>query len=264
MDSVSEVIFSNSKSLPIGSMALVTTSNLGLTQDGSYSEYMAVPESKVIQLPERLSPVDSMMLGTAGLTAASIVNSILIKEFQPSCNPIAIIGANTGVGLIATLILAQLGYEVVPYVRNNYWVQKLKAQGIINARILEKNPTTPLHNLLPEKWSVVIDLIGGEILQRFVASTKSDGMVLIVGNVSANQFNISASPFFMRGIMLLGLVVEKLSIPERQYLWLKLSTDWFPKKLENFTKIINFDDLRLELKNPSKENIGIARKIVSF
>lgn len=264
MDSVSEVIYSNNTAVPVGSIVLVTTSNLGLTQDGSYSEYVVAPESKIIKLPERLSLVDSMMLGTAGLTAASIIKSILAKPLKPIGNPIAIIGANTGVGLITTLILAQLGYEIVPYVKNDFWVQKLKAQGIKNVRSLEKNPSNTLHNLLPETWAVVIDLIGGEILQRFVASTTSNGIIFIVGNVSANQLTISASPFFTRGIMLVGLVAEKLSVLERQYLWLKLSTDWFPKKLQDFTKIIKFEDLISELKNPSEKSTGIARKIISI
>lgn len=262
MDSVSEVLHSNNKTIPVGSIALVTTSNLGLTQDGSYSEYMVATESAIIKLPERLSLVDSMMLGTAGLTAASIVKSILTKELNPIDSPIAIIGASTGVGLITTLILSQLGYEIVPYVKNEFWVQKLEAHGINNARILEKNSLNVFHNLLPETWAVVIDLIGGEILHRFVASTTSDGMIIIVGNVSANKFTISASPFFTRGITLVGLVVEKLSILERQYLWSKLSTDWFPKKLQNFTEIIKFEDLMSELKNPSRKNIGIARKVI--
>ena len=52
-----------------GDAVFVTSYDLGMNTDGAFAQYIRVPAEWVIPLPDGLSLKDSMIIGTAGLTA---------------------------------------------------------------------------------------------------------------------------------------------------------------------------------------------------
>ena len=53
-----------------GDKVIVTGFYLGMSHHGGFSEYIRVPGEWVVPLPESMSLKESMMYGTAGITAA--------------------------------------------------------------------------------------------------------------------------------------------------------------------------------------------------
>ena len=61
---------STSSDFEVGQKVLVTGYDLGMNTDGGHSEYVRVPASWVVTIPEGISDREIMTYGTAGLTAA--------------------------------------------------------------------------------------------------------------------------------------------------------------------------------------------------
>ena len=59
-----------------GDSVIVTGYDLGMNTAGGFGEYIRVPSSWVINLPKGLTEKDSMILGTAGLTAGLSIQAL--------------------------------------------------------------------------------------------------------------------------------------------------------------------------------------------
>ena len=112
IDAAGEVVESGDADLPRGRQVLVTGYDLGAGRWGGWAEYVRVPAEWVVPLPEGLSPLDAMRLGTAGFTAAPSVDALIRQEIGPDAGEIVVTGATGGVGCLAVAILARLGYRV--------------------------------------------------------------------------------------------------------------------------------------------------------
>src|SRR5688500_7374262 len=60
-----------------GDQVIVTSYGLGADQWGGWAEYIRVPADWIVPLPAELSLEESMILGTAGFTAAQCVQALL-------------------------------------------------------------------------------------------------------------------------------------------------------------------------------------------
>jgi acrylyl-CoA reductase (NADPH) len=96
-----------------GDAVVATGWGLSFDHDGAYAEYLCVPAAWLVPIPEGLDPRSTMILGTAGFTAALAVHRMLVNGQRPEMGPILVTGASGGVGCMAIAIFARLGYEVV-------------------------------------------------------------------------------------------------------------------------------------------------------
>src|SRR5215471_16191862 len=95
-----------------GDNVLVTGYDLGVAHDGGYSAYVRVPAEWVVPVPNGLSLLDAMAIGTAGFTAALSVVELERNGLAPANGPVIVTGATGGVGSIAVQCLAARGYDV--------------------------------------------------------------------------------------------------------------------------------------------------------
>src|SRR5690606_4242894 len=95
-----------------GDQVLVTGSGLSETRDGGYSQYARVEAKWAVPLPMGLSLRESMILGTAGFTAALALLRMQENRQDPSLGPLAVTGATGGVGSLAVDIFSRAGYTV--------------------------------------------------------------------------------------------------------------------------------------------------------
>ena len=89
----------------------MTGFDLGMNTSGGFAEYIRVPSSWAVKCPESLSTKESMMIGTAGLTAGLCLEEI---EKHKSLKNLEVIvsGATGGVGSIAIKLLSLLDAKV--------------------------------------------------------------------------------------------------------------------------------------------------------
>lgn len=222
---------------------LVTGFDLGMNTWGGFSEYIRVPADWVIPLPVGLTLKESMMLGTAGLTAALCVDAIIKHEIVPASGEVLVTGSTGGVGSIAVSILSKLGYTVVAVTgksESHNFLKSLGAQSIIGRdEIADKSGRM----LLTERWGGAVDTVGGTMLATILKSTKYGGCVTACGLVGGANLPTSVYPFILRGVSLIGIDSVRCSISERLQIWSKLARDWKPEKLEEIASTISLREL---------------------
>ena len=96
-----------------GDAVLVQGMGLGESHDGGFAERLRVPGDWVVPLPTGLTLRESMVLGTAGFTAALALVRMELLGQRPELGPIVVTGATGGVGSIAVSMLAARGYAVI-------------------------------------------------------------------------------------------------------------------------------------------------------
>jgi acrylyl-CoA reductase (NADPH) len=219
----------------------VTSYDLGMNTAGGFGQYIRVPADWVVPLPKGLSLEQSMILGTAGFTAAMSVER-LMSGVTPDQGPILVTGATGGVGSLACAILVKLGYTVdaVSGKPDTGFLEGLGVKQVIARDAFLENTGPPI---LKPRWAGVIDTVGGDILATAIKSTDAWGVVTCCGNVASPDLPINVFPFILRGISLIGIDSQHCSMPLRQTLWEHLATDWKPRMLENMVTRVGLDAL---------------------
>ena len=107
IDAVGVVVRSGDESFRIEDKVIVTSYDLGMNTDGGFGEYIQVPSEWAVKLPDNLSMKESMIFGTAGLTAGISVLR-LTELVKPNDGNIIVSGATGGVGTVSIAILSCL------------------------------------------------------------------------------------------------------------------------------------------------------------
>jgi acrylyl-CoA reductase (NADPH) len=243
IDAAGKVVSSESEEFIIGDEVLVTGYDLGTNTDGGYSEYVRVPSKWVVPLPKNISLIESMILGTAGFTAAVGMQLLLENGLHPEMGEVLVTGATGGVGCFAVTILARNGFSVVASTGKNESHEFLKTLGahrIINRSMLND---TSGRALLKSVWAGGIDTVGGNTLTTLLKSSKQHGCVAACGVVAGQNLDLTVFPFILRGVRLLGIDSAQWPKTSRLLIWQKLANEWKPKNLDNFSQIIGLEDL---------------------
>ena len=247
IDAAGEVIRSESALFIPGDKVVVTGHDLGMNTHGGFSEYIRVPVAWVLPLPAGLSLRQSMVLGTAGFTAALCVQKLRQNGVTPDQGEVLVTGATGGVGVVAVALLAKLGYAVTACtgkIDQEIFLKRLGATTVIERKHLADSSTRPL---LKERWAGAVDVAGGEILWNILKSTRYGGSVASCGLVGAPAFNATVFPFILRNINLLGVDSVNTPMGLRTTIWNLLSTEWKLPDLDALGTDIGMDTLEEEL-----------------
>jgi len=229
-----------------GDQVIVTSYDLGMNTSGGYGGYIRVPASWVVPLPENLSLKESMVLGTAGFTAAMSV-AALTKSVKPEAGEILVSGASGGVGSVAVAILAKLGYSVTAVSGKVGAIDFLKNIGA--ARVIDRKSAVEGNEkpLLKTLWAGAIDTVGGESLAAAVKATKPLGVVTCCGNVASPDLPLNVFPFILRGVSLVGIDSQNCPIDHRRNIWARLAREWKLSNLTDLSRVVSLEDLNVEI-----------------
>lgn len=248
IDAAGVVEESNEKDFPIGSSVIVTGFDLGMNTSGGFSEYIRIPSQWAIQCPDGLSTKESMMLGTAGLTAGLAVDSIKntcdIKDAK-----VVVSGATGGVGSIGVNLLSHLGAKVTAItgkIDEKRFLKKLGATEIIERDHFIKATKLPLNKGI---YNAALDVVGGSMLSSILSSMYQNGIITVCGNVGGPKFETTVFPFILRGNSLVGIDSANSPIDKRKMIWKHFSSDWKLDGLEKYSKIVDLENLIPEIKN---------------
>lgn len=242
IDAAGIVEHSASEKFKPGDEVIVTSYDLGMNTSGGFGEYIRVPADWALKLPAGITLKESMMFGTAGLTAGMAVYQIMAKV-MPNQGEVLVTGATGGVGSLAVAILAKLGYMVVAGTGKpeaEEILEKLGAAQLISREELTTGKERPM---LKPRWSAVVDTVGGDMLATAIKSTNLNGVVACCGNVASPELNINVYPFILRGVSLVGIDSQNFLMPNREKIWSLLATDWKPAFLAEFFQEVSLEDL---------------------
>jgi putative YhdH/YhfP family quinone oxidoreductase len=246
IDAAGHVEESRVSALAPGDPVIVTSYDLGMNTAGGFGQYIRVPADWVVPLPGGLTLEESMILGTAGFTAAMSIEKI--TEIPVDAGPILVTGATGGVGSMAVAILAKLGYAVTAVTgkQETGFLNDLGASEVISRQTFVEDIKPPI---LPAKWAAVVDTVGGDILATAVKSTKAWGKVTCCGLVASPDLPLTVFPFILRGVSLHGIDSQHYPKEPRQALWKKLAHDWKPQNLAEMATRITLDQLPTAIDN---------------
>jgi len=243
IDVAGHVVASTDPAFKEGDAVLCTGSGLSESRDGGYGEYARLDARWTIPLPQGLSLRESMILGTAGFTAALALLRMRDNRQTPAIGPIAVTGASGGVGQLAIDIFSRAGYEVHAIsgkVDHFDFLRSLGAIACIDRHQLAFSGK-PMDSV---RFGGALDNIGGAMLAGLLPLISPCGNVAICGNAGGIAFESTVMPFIIRGASLLGIASAGTARDIRDEVWRHLASDWKPLHLERIaTREITLDEL---------------------
>ena len=231
IDAAGEVVSCLSGAFSTGEKVLVTGYDLGMETDGGWGQLIRIPSEWALRLPEGLSLLESMALGTAGLTAGLSVLKLIEAGVSPDKGDILVTGATGGVGSIAVSILAGAGYRVVASTGKDSDEAYLKGLGAAEVISREAAAAGAEKGVLAERWGGVVDVVGGTTLVAALKSTKYGGTVTCCGLVGSPELPLNVYPFILRGVSLIGIDSVLSPRVTRAEVWKRLASEWKPTSL---------------------------------
>ncbi|RQW83630.1 MAG: acryloyl-CoA reductase, partial [Geobacter sp.] len=247
IDAAGEIVESVDSAFKPGDKVLVTSYDLGMDTPGGFGQYIRVPAEWVVPLPDGLSLRDSMILGTAGLTAGLMVKKLAGNGVKPEQGEILVTGATGGVGSLAVAILAKAGFRVIAATGKSSqkdYLLSLGAADVIGREGVLEGAERPM---MRERWAGVIDVVGGEMLAAAIKSTRYGGSVACCGLVGSRELSVNVLPFILRGVSLLGTDSVQCPMEPRRIVWEKLAGEWKPENLETIVRECTLHNLENEI-----------------
>lgn len=149
---------------------------VGMTRPGAFAEFMSIPASSLVDLPQELDPVRAALTEPAA-TALHALNLSMraLNRPLPECRSLVVGGG--AIGLLSALLLKAYGCRDVVLAEVNP----------LRRRSAERHagcvPLNPLENMPPENsFDFVIDAVGGAKTRGMaLAAVKPGGVVMHIG-----------------------------------------------------------------------------------
>ena len=228
-----------------GDKVILTGWRVGEIYYGGYSQYAKVKSKFLVKTPEGISNKDAMALGTAGFTALLCAFAIQARESILLGDPIKdvlVTGATGGVGSVAVMALAKMGYKVTGVTGKKDKADFLKGLGaseVIDRSEMDRE-SKPLEAAL---WDGVVDTVGGKILSRALSQTRPNGVVAACGLASNYKLDTTVMPFIIRGVKLWGIDSVMCSSKRREFVWSQAKDLIDFKILHEVTEVWSLEDL---------------------
>lgn len=231
IDLAGHVVASADPSFKEGDAVLCTGSGLSETRDGGFAHYARLDARWTIPLPAGLSLRESMILGTAGFTAALALARMQDNRQTPDLGPIAVTGATGGVGMLGIDIFTRAGYQVHAISGKPEHFDMLRSLGA--SECIDRQQLAfsgkPMDSA---RFGGALDNVGGAMLAGLLPLVAPYGNVALCGNAGGVAFDTSVMPFIIRGVSLLGIASAGTARELRERIWQHLASDWKPRQLE--------------------------------
>ena len=245
IDAVGEIVQARQGQFKEGDLVIVSGYDLGMNTPGGFAEYISVPHDWAISLPSSLSPRDSMILGTAGLTAGLSVAAL--ESFRGLENTKSVVSGSTGgVGSISTMLLSQLGSSVtaISGKKETEFLNTLGASSVMHRTDLLENIKKPINKGL---WDIGVDVVGGDVLSTLLAALNPGGAIACSGLVGGTSFKSSIFPFILRGNALIGIDSVEIPLSNKEKMWNKFASEWSISNLSEITKEVSLESMEDEI-----------------
>lgn len=244
IDVAGVVYESTSKIFKAGEKVLVTGYDMGMNTNGGHAEFVKVPASWVARIPDAISAKEIMTFGTAGLTAALSISELIENGVKPENGEVLVTGATGGVGSIAVSILNKIGFTVVAITGKEEKTNYLKRIGASEVILRDTFNEESKKSMMQEKYSGVVDTVGGEVLANALKYINYDGVATCCGLTSSHELNTNVFPFILRGIRLIGIDSVECKLEKKQAAWEKIASKWKIDTLDSITNEITLEEIK--------------------
>lgn len=215
VDLVGKVINSSNKNFTKGDRVAAFSIPNNNAYPGAWSNYCKIHSKSLFKIPKKWKFEDVISIGTAGLAAASGINSILLNSNINKKDKFSLLvtGASGGVGSVACLFGKIFGWDITAVTRNvkknEKYLKSLGAKKVIGSKSFLQNSKM---NLLPPEYDAAMECLGGKYLWNSIKKLKKNGVCALSGLIAGQELSgVSVLPFLMRGIILAGTGSEILN-----------------------------------------------------
>jgi NADPH:quinone reductase-like Zn-dependent oxidoreductase len=176
---------------------------LGVQCDGGFAEKVCVPQRALARLPQGVDFQTSAALTLAGSTAMHMLTD-RVKVHEG--NWVLIIGAASGVGSAAIQIVKALGGRVIATASTEAkraLATRLGAEFAIDSTDV-KWPAEVRRITGKRGVDVVVEHVGGEVLQRCFECLARGGTIVTCGATAGKEAALNLWPFFVKQHRLVG------------------------------------------------------------
>ena len=247
IDAVGVIEHSEILEFSAGAKVVVSGYDMGMGTAGGFGEYIRIPKEWASPLPENLGTLESMIIGTAGLTAGLCVRSLQDSNGINGKKAV-VTGATGGVGCLAVKLLSKLGAEVTAIsgkTDSTDFLQSIGAQEVLFRDDFLSSIRKPMGK---GQWDIAVDVAGGDLLSGLIASMSYAGIITCCGLVASPNFNTTVFPFILRGISLIGIDSGETPIEEKTKIWEMFAREWKLGDLDSLHKIVDMQALMGEIK----------------
>tara|TARA_B100001750_G_C15400191_1_gene542207 strand:- start:58 stop:1053 length:996 start_codon:yes stop_codon:yes gene_type:complete len=247
IDAVGSVEDSNHSDFNIGDEVIVSGYDMGQNTSGGFGEYIRVPKEWVALLPQGLTKKESIILGTAGMTAGLCVRELEKKNGIEG--KLAIVtGSTGGVGCLGVKLLSKLGAHVTAVTGkadSEDFLKSIGASEVISREQLAEYFRQPLSR---GKWDIGIDVVGGEMLAGLMTCLNLSGSVACCGLVGGPKIETTIFPYILRGNSLIGIDSGNIPISEKKEIWDLFAKEW-KLDLKGLAKEVTLNELDHEIQS---------------
>jgi len=176
---------------------------LGTRENGTYAEYVCVPEGNLLFLTEKLSLIEGAAVPLVFLTAWHM---LVTRAEIKSGETVLVHGAGSGVGSAAIQIAKLHGARVITTAGSDEKLEKAKALGAdeainYNAKDFAKEVRTLTGN---RGVDVIFEHTGGEVFAKSVTVLGRGGRLVTCGSTTDSMANVDVRYIYSRQQSVLG------------------------------------------------------------
>lgn len=177
---------------------------LGETIRGTYAEFVVVPTTNVLKLPDGF---DYHQAAAAGLVFHTAWHSLISRGKLQAGESVLVVGASGGVNTASIQIARLAGAEVYVVGSNAEKLalaESLGAQHLID-RSAEENWSKAIYSLTNRNGvDVVVDNVGAGAMPLSMRAARKGGRILTVGNTGGPKFEIDNRFIFSKHLSIIG------------------------------------------------------------
>lgn len=180
---------------------------LGETMNGTYAEYIVVPDTNLLLLPENVS---YRLASASVLVYLTAWHSLVSRGKLQAGESVLIVGASGGVNTASIQIAKYIGAHVLVIGSSP---QKLSLAESLGADVLidrtknENWSKTVFHETGRQGVDIVVDNVGAKTMSQSMRAAAKGGRILTVGNTSGPKFEIDNRYIFGKHLSILGSTV---------------------------------------------------------
>ena len=185
-----------------------------LVSGGGYAEYCSAPAPQCLPIPEGLDLIQAAAIPETFFT---VWTNVFERGRLVAGETILIHGGSSGIGTTAIQLARAFGARVITTAGSDEKCsacQSLGAEVAINYRstdfVASVRDRTGGHGV-----DVVLDMVGGEYLQRNIDCLARDGRLVQIGLLSGAKSQINMGAVLQRRLWITGSTLRARSIPEK-------------------------------------------------
>ena len=182
---------------------------LGTTVQGVFSEYVALPETSLVKIPNNLNAEKASTLPIAGLTAwEALVNTGELKSGQ-----IVLLQGTGGVSIFALQFAKALGAKVIITSSSDEKLDRAKRMGadeIINYKELPNWQNRVLELTNGEGVDLALEMSWTDI-GKTIETMKLGGKIVVIGLLGGANTDLSVFGIMQKSLSILGIQVGSKS-----------------------------------------------------